>query len=369
MNSMDIQQFTIPVSAFDLNLLPTGAREVGSPAFQDAVIRYFVGKYTGGNKTALVTVDDEEIQVVLFPTSVQGPLDLALGMLRGGKIKEALPILESLARQRKDDSELFYNLGIAYSEIGEYHDAVMRLKRCIDIDPRHANALIGLGVAYQRLGQSELAIAHLRRAVDLDASNPYALKNLGSVLASSGALADALRYLRSARATLPEDPALAYGLAQCLETIGGASEIDEADQHYTQIIRQFPGTHFARLAMDARTARAHKVMRERAPAGLRPDVMLYIADALDIFEREGAERTKQIASEIATLGMKGLDINNPAQKYTLTSLPGSFSGLHLVALMYTGLKQIAPNADPGIDFGKEYEAALVLRQKRLTGAT
>ena len=78
-------------------------------------------------------------------------------------------------------------------------------------------------------------------------------------------------------------------------------------------------------------------------------------------EREGAERTKQIASEIAILGQKGLDINNPAEKYTLQTLRGTFSGLHLVALMYAGFKQIAPTADVGIDFGKEYAAALALR--------
>ncbi len=160
MNTMDIQEFTIPVASFDLQLLPPEAREIGSTAFQDAVIRYFVNKYLGGNKTAIVTVDDENIQVVAFPASVRDPMNLALGMLNNGKIKEALPLLESLARQRKDDAELFYNLGIAYSELGEYQNAVMRLKRCVDIDPRHANAFVGLGVAYQRLGQSQLAITN-----------------------------------------------------------------------------------------------------------------------------------------------------------------------------------------------------------------
>ena len=39
MNPMDIQQFAIPVAAFDVNLLPPGARTVGSAEFQDAVVR------------------------------------------------------------------------------------------------------------------------------------------------------------------------------------------------------------------------------------------------------------------------------------------------------------------------------------------
>ena len=100
---------------------------------------------------------------------------------------------------------------------------------------------------------------------------------------------------------------------------------------------------------------------DRAVKGLRPDVIYYIADALSNFQREGIERTKQITSEIAILGMNGLDINDPTQKYTLRSLPGNFSGLELLALMYTGFKKTDPGVDAGIDFGKEYDAAVSIR--------
>ena len=361
MNTMDIQEFAIPVASFDLQLLPPEAREVGSTEFQDAVIRYFVNKYVGGNKTAIVTVDDENIQVVAFPASVHDPMNLALGMLNNGKIKEALPLLESLARQRKDDAELFYNLGIAYSELGEYQNAVMRLKRCVDIDPRHANAFVGLGVAYQRLQQSQFAIANLQQALALAPDNGYALRNLGSVMASGGDYAGAVPYLRSACAALPADPSAVYGLAQCLEAIGGPMAFEESDQLYLSIIQRFPGTQFDRLAREARTERAHKALRAAGVSGLRPDVIFYIAGALDTFNREGDERTRQIASEIAILGMSGLDINDPDQKYTLRTLPGSYSGLHLVSMMYTGFKLIDPTVNAGIDFAKEYDAALAMR--------
>jgi hypothetical protein len=48
------------------------------------------------------------------------------------------------------------------------------------------------------------------------------------------------------------------------------------------------------------------------------------------------------------------------QKYTLKSLPGSFSGLHLVSLLYTGSKLINPMFDCGIDLSQEYARALKL---------
>ena len=64
-----------------------------------------------------------------------------------------------------------------------------------------------------------------------------------------------------------------------------------------------------------------------------------------------------IGVEIAILGQNGLDLTIPNKKYTLRSLPGEFSGLHLCSIMYAAFKQFAPNDDVGIDFSKEYKAA------------
>lgn len=50
------------------------------------------------------------------------------------------------------------------------------------------------------------------------------------------------------------------------------------------------------------------------------------------------------------LGRTGLDINGPYHKYPLKSLPGEFSGLHLLAIMYTTFRQIDLTMDIGADF-------------------
>jgi len=66
---------------------------------------------------------------------------------------------------------------------------------------------------------------------------------------------------------------------------------------------------------------------------------------------------RAITLEIAMLGRQGLDINDPNPKYRLKSLPGTFSGLHLVSLMYVGMKRIAPTANPSIDLSAVYAMA------------
>lgn len=47
--------------------------------------------------------------------------------------------------------------------------------------------------------------------------------------------------------------------------------------------------------------------------------------------------------------------------YSLRLLPGTCSGLHLCSIMYAAFKQFAPHEDAGIDFSKEYKAAMEMR--------
>jgi len=87
------------------------------------------------------------------------------------------------------------------------------------------------------------------------------------------------------------------------------------------------------------------------------------ADALQIFNKLGAQKRQAIALEITMLGRNGLDINDPDDKYTLKVLPGKFSGLNLLAIMYTAFRQVDPTMGTGADFSAGYQAALEIQQK------
>ena len=79
--------------------------------------------------------------------------------------------------------------------------------------------------------------------------------------------------------------------------------------------------------------------------------------ALDTFAKLDLAKRQQITLEIALKGQTGLDINDAEAKYTLKSLPGQFSGMHLVSIMYVGMKELDPDTDPGVDLSAEYDAA------------
>jgi hypothetical protein len=106
---------------------------------------------------------------------------------------------------------------------------------------------------------------------------------------------------------------------------------------------------------------AQKRLKSSSVGGLRPDVAMEIAGALQTLKKLGVQKRQVIALEIAVLGRSGLDINDPEDKYTLKALPGKFSGLHLLAIMYTAFRQIDPTMDTGADFSAEYQAAVEMQ--------
>lgn len=360
--------FSLPVTRFDLNLLPADARQVGTDRFKDAVLMYFTREYLAKGQHAVVAVDGETITVVAFDPQQDGPLDAILPMLNAGRIAEAVPLLDALVKSDPENVDALYNLGISYSELGQFDEAIIRLKRAVKLKSDHSRAWTGIGVAYQRMGKPEQALEAVTKAVAIDPSDGYGQRNLGGMLASAGRLDEALPHMRAARKVLPDDPQAAFGVAMVLDRMGGDNERLEADELYQMIISRWPGSQVAEMAQKARTELAHQDMRAAVGGGLRPDVVMYIAGALDRFAKMSPTQVQSLAMEIAIKGQSGLDINDPKQKYNLKTLPGEFSGMHLVSIMYAAFKQIAPDLDGGIDLSKEYEAALAMRRSGTDGS-
>ncbi len=89
---------------------------------------------------------------------------------------------------------------------------------------------------------------------------------------------------------------------------------------------------------------------------------MYLVGAIEKFAGMSNQDVKKIGFEVATLGMNGFDVNDSTQKYQLRSMPGRFSGLHMVCLMYAAFKITDPAADIGFDLAEEYALANEMRR-------
>ena len=361
MANTDALTFTLATDDFDVSLVPPQARDRSTPGFREAVRVYLQGEFNRLGGWANVQVDARNIEVSWTPDGQPpDPLDQIIGKLQRRDYSGAITLLQLFLSDRPNDVNLLYNLGMALSDVGRVSEAAEHLQHAIDLAPDHINAHVALGVAFQRDGQTARAIEVLRAAVQRAPDNLWAQRNLGACLLAAGRNDDAEACMRKATLINPDDQQSWFGLAQALERSG---KIADSDATYRKTIDVDEYSQIAELARKALSKIAHSRFRDRLVGMERPDAVMYCLGSIERFEKLPVSEVQRISFEIAVLGRSGLDVNDPEQKYQLKSLPGSFSGLHLVCLMYVGFKIVAPEQDVGFDLSKEYAVAKDLHNR------
>ena len=286
-------------------------------------------------------------------------LDDAIKLLNSGRLREGMQILENLIANDPENVNVLYNLGMCYSQLGFIDKSIETLKKCVRHAPRHANARTALAYSYSRNGEYEKALGKLKIALEIDPDNFFALRNCGAVVGKLGRHEEAIACLEKASQLVPDSAEVLYGLGLAYQENG---HLKKADDLYKKIIAADKDTKITELAM---TARRDIAMESLKGQGLRVDAVMYCLAALELFSSKGRNEIQAIASEIALLGRRGLDINSPEKKYRLNSLPGDFSGLQLLCDMYVGFRIVNEDLDIGADLSSEYEAALRLFSKQI----
>jgi Flp pilus assembly protein TadD len=344
-----------------LRVLPEGAQSRNSPDFPNQVtnsLRHLFDEV--GGLISAMSVGEDDV-TVSWEDEGADPLAGIVKLLEKAKYNEAVLLLELFKSARPDNTDFLYNLGMAYSDMGELERALLNLRRLLELMPGHVNGRVAFGVALMRQGQDEIAAAELRQAVQEDPNNPYAQRNLGGCLLRIGEYQEALPYLKQATELNPTDDRAWFGLGKALEEIG---IIDEADAAYRKVVEIDEYGEAAEQARDARSRIAQTTFRSVTPSTERMDAVMYCLGALEKYAKMTPDNVQQVGFEIAMLGMNGLDVNDPMPKYRLKSLPGNFSGLHMVCLEYVSFKQFAPEMDIGFDLSAEYRSALALYEER-----
>jgi tetratricopeptide (TPR) repeat protein len=233
----------------------------------------------------------------------------------------------------------------------------------VRLHPDHVNARIALGVTYAKEEHHQDAVAILEEAVAADPSNSWAQRNLGACLLALGEVERATACLLRATELAPKDQQAFLGLAEAYRMSG---DLKRADDAYGEVIAIDEYSPHAKQARDRRSSLAHELFRRRG--GLfRPDAVMYCLGAMEQFAEMSPAEIQRITFEIAMLGTKGFEINDSEKQYELHSMPGKFSGLHLLCIMYVGFKMISPDDTPSFDVATEYAEAKAMFEQRRQG--
>lgn len=302
-----------------------------------------------GNIQSL-TISDT--QVALEWNEEPGKLDRIAALLTQGNYTDGILLLEFFLSEDPNDPDILYNLGMAYSDQNQFVRAIQILSHLMEVDPGHINGRVALGVAYIRNNDNEAGIKELLTAVEQAPENPWAQRNLGSGLMRLERFSEAVGHLRIAKELAPEDQLAWYTYGQALEVTNS----NDADSAYLKAMQVDEFSSVAELARTALSKISQKTFRNAG--NVRMDAVMYCVGALEKFASMNLDQVQKIGFEIAMLGTRGIDVNNPTTRYTLKTFPGEFSGLNLLAIEYVAFKKFAPNQDIGFDLNAEYQMAL-----------
>jgi len=362
MISKRIYSLTLELDEKTLPFFPEALGKEG-PAFHDAIVERIRSAFQPmGGIIQSLSVSERLIKVTWQDEHKHpGVIQEIAAILTAGNYADGILLLELFLRDEPENPDLLYNLGMAYSDQNNLENALELLSRLLMIEPDHINGNIAMGVALLRAGKVNEGISILEYAVKNAPENLWAHRNLGAGLMLLNRYSEAAAHLRLARDIDPEDQQSWFGYGQALAAM---DKIEEADSAFLKTIEIDEFSDIAERARQARTKLADRSFRSTTPGIERMDAVMYCLAALEKYAGMPADQVQKIGFEIAILGTRGLDINDPTPRYTVKSMPGKFSGLHLLCYEYVAFQQIAPGKDIGFDLSEEYRKATSLFDKK-----
>jgi tetratricopeptide (TPR) repeat protein len=344
----------LSLAEFDRNQLPEAQRSLEGDAFRLAVQEHLTEEFLAGPGAAEVIVTGDRIIIRWTESGGVGSLtERGITALQEGDYAKGIALLRLALDRNPDDTDALFNLAMALSDQRELEEATGLLDRLLEQNPGHSRAWVALGVARSRMGDDRAAIASLQTAIEINPADGYAQMNLGAILSKSGRGPEGLEHSRLAAMLMQSNPQAWFNFARNLEE---ADETTEADDAYLHVLSLDSRGTFGKLAEEGRNRIAEKGFRSHG-TNLRPDAVFYCLGALQRFEGLPRGEIQAITFEIAILGTRGLDVNDPAPKYRLRSIPGDFSGLQLLCIEYVGFQILDPSMDIHFDLSNEYQEA------------
>ena len=128
-----------------------------------------------------------------YPLDVEAYSHLAR-LLRGeDRAEESLEIAKQGLVIDENASELYNNLGLAYSDLGRHDEAIAMFRRYVELAPNEPNAHDSLGLGLQWAGRYAEAIAEYDRSLALQPDFRIAVIHLGNSYFQQGRYQEALK--------------------------------------------------------------------------------------------------------------------------------------------------------------------------------
>jgi protein O-mannosyl-transferase len=129
------------------------------------------------------------------------------------------------------------NLGLALARENHVDDAIIHLRKALELNPNDPMAHYNLGSALIQGKQTDEGIVELKRAMEIDPNNPAASYNLGNSLVQAGRVNEGIAYLKK---TLEFNPYYAEACYNLGNAYLQKKQIDDAIAQYQKALEINP---------------------------------------------------------------------------------------------------------------------------------
>lgn len=153
------------------------------------------------------------------PEDVRALLIQSTILIGRKKFEEALALIGKLEKKElapSDREKLFNNAGVCLMKLSRFEEAVIYLKKALEILPSERDILSNLITAFNALNRHEESLSCLRQLQALQPDNPALLSETGDTLLRLDRTEDALDAFKKALSLRPEAEALLFKLGNTL---------------------------------------------------------------------------------------------------------------------------------------------------------
>jgi tetratricopeptide (TPR) repeat protein len=139
----------------------------------------------------------------------------AVESLAALKFHEAAQALEGIREHMLDNADYFFNLGYAWTQLGDFPRAASVYKEMRDRFPGDERGTVGLAISLTRQGQDDAAEPLFKSVLEVNHDNTLVIFELGELYLRRDEYAEAAKYVN----TLLDDhqsPELLHSVAQAL---------------------------------------------------------------------------------------------------------------------------------------------------------
>ena len=160
------------------------------------------------------------------------------------------------------------NLAAALAKQGDFDEAMVHFRRCIELIPDNAADYCNLAVALAGQGKKDEAIANFRKTVEIDPNASVPHSNLAMLLADRGDVDEAIVHFRRA---IEIDPDVAFPYQQMAQLLRRQGKMSEAASYDEQ------GSKPAVAMPKPRTSAALNWLDKAKPTRRSPEFRMAIA--------------------------------------------------------------------------------------------